>query len=137
MDAWKATPGNCFQDAYMVLLEGRYLDDDCTVRIAHGYPRLQKDSDGVPAGTRYAHAWIEIDYERPISPAPGVACIDLVTGIPYPRQLFYAAGNIEEEWVRRYNMAEANEAARFTLHYGPWHEGPPGAHEGTGKKTSK
>lgn len=121
MEGWQPTPGNCYADC-MVLLEAVYHKHGGT--LCHGYPRLAAACGAVPAGTPYGHAWLEV----PLDGLPWPVCVDhMHPTTPVPMPTFYTAGRIDPAWVRRYTLAEARRAMLEHEHYGPWHDGPPGA----------
>lgn len=117
----KPKPGNCYQDTIQALIVGRYDTETARCVLCHGFPRLTKACGPYPIGTLYGHAWLERD-------GPGEpVCIDLYTGIPVERGLFYAVGQVDPDLVRRYTQDEAWEQMKLHRHNGPWHEVPTGA----------
>ena len=111
------TPGNCYQDAY----EAVWAAGDGWL-LVHGYPRLAAADGPHPAGTRYGHAWLELDAD--IGGVALTVCRDILTGMTIPAAIFYAVGQIDEEYVRRYTPSQALEKSSEHMHYGPWHPGP-------------
>lgn len=81
--------------------------------LVHGYPVL---AGGPYEGMRYGHAWIEF-------PGSGLVLSTLEMNL-VPLAVYYRAGQVEEEHVRRYTFPEAHERALATGTAGPWHDYP-------------
>lgn len=114
---WKPTPGNCFHDSYTLLTEARAYRNAV---LCHGYPRLTRPDGGRPAGTVYAHAWLETKVRGPDGSAIWFAHDHLHLDYPVMVDLFYEVGQIDPGHVRRYTIEEAMIAALKFEHYGPW-----------------
>jgi hypothetical protein len=83
------------------------------VRIVHGYPL---GTGGEAEGLRYPHAWVEFTEN-------GVEWVrDYSNGnkFEFPKVLYYAIGNIEEDDASKYEIEEAMKLMKESQHYGPW-----------------
>lgn len=129
---WVATHGNCYEDCAHILME----QSEKGWVLVHGHPRLTRMDRGVPAGSHYGHAWLE--KFNPVNPtgellwgkgAGYTTCLDVLSGMEVPKEMFYQVGCIEEADVRRYTMKETYEMLFEHDHYGPWHDGPPNSAE--------
>lgn len=102
-----ATPGYCYRDSARLVVEG-WIDGGV---LCHGVPRLTRAAGGSPAGTRFGHAWVELN---------GMVYDHNHLTRPYPRDLYYRIGQINPNDVRRYTMTEVYAKALTTGHWGPW-----------------
>jgi len=101
-------PGFCYQDALLMFIENGHQQNWLLV---HGYPRLSASSGDHPAGTKYGHAWIEIN---------GTVVLEVTMEKVVPRDLYYLAGCIDNSEVVRYTYKEAIVHASQYNHSGPW-----------------
>ena len=115
--------GECYMDAFREIVGCRCEPPTEAVRLVHGFPRLTRPCAGQPVGTRYGHAWLELTAEGGF-----VVCRNMAPRLDILCHVFYAEGQIDERWVRRYTPADAVRLALEHGHYGPWHEGPPDAY---------
>jgi hypothetical protein len=103
--------GDCFSEAVM---QARKLAEAYDrVRIVHGYPL---GTGGEAEGLRYPHAWVEFTEN-------GVEWVrDYSNGnkFEFPKVLYYAIGNIEEDDASKYEIEEAMKLMKESQHYGPW-----------------
>ena len=99
--------GDCYRAAAASLMS---LGCDSGGLLAHA----EVTGQGVIAGLRYGHAWMEI----------GDSVIDQSNGrtVCMRQDAYYELGNIEPESVRRYSWREAMALMTQTGHYGPWEE---------------
>jgi transglutaminase-like putative cysteine protease len=118
--------GNCFTTAAGFLRSGMpqamcaaaripyRKDERGPFRVVHGTPIA---TGGPLEGERYWHAWIEVD----VPGAAGVV-LDYSNGkqAHIPRLLFYLVGQLAEEHVWRFTLAEAEREYRRWRHCGPW-----------------
>ena len=97
--------GNCYEDALMILTEGKYEKERSECFLVHGYPRLTAENEGYGSGTKYGHAWIERDTD--FNGFIYTECISVLEGAILPRDLYYAAGNIDEDETVRYTKGRS------------------------------
>lgn len=113
-------PGHCYANC-LLALHGPNFYGATDLRLCHGYPRLQVESNGHPAGTRYGHAWIEGTVNSV------VLCFNFEPDGVYMKAAYYVAGDIEEQWVTRYDIATATALAAQHGTSGPWSDPHPEA----------
>jgi len=99
---------NCYQDTFEVFVRCR----DDPGKLVHGYQTLTRDDGSVKSGSKYGHAWIE-------SPE-GTMVMDVIHGSVIPKDLYYAAGNIDESECRFYTLEESWTRLYEDKIYGPW-----------------
>lgn len=93
--------------------------------LVHGYPRLQRESEGHPAGTKYGHAWVEF---RNADGSRGTTMVwDPLTLNVLPSAIYYKIGRIDSSECQRYDRQEARAMAARHETYGPWEDVPDGA----------
>lgn len=100
--------GNCYESAFNRLFEsGKHHV------LVHGTATGQ----GPIKGVAFGHAWVE---RR--EPGKDPVVIDKANGldVEMPASAYYALGKIRD--THAYTPDEAIEAARKTMHYGPWDE---------------
>lgn len=120
--------GDCFQVAVQVATERATAKDHAW--IVHGLPIGTGPAN---RGKRFWHAWVEIDLTVEIPPemlegATGsrsittTICLDRSNGhdTQLPKEVYYKVGQLEEQWVWRFTLAEAVERMNLLDHYGPW-----------------
>lgn len=96
--------GECYQQSFDYI--GKHMDNE-SLRLVQGNVTGQ----GKIKGVRYGHSWIE----------KGDVVIDTSRGNKkYPKDFYYALGEIKESEVKRYTPKQAMEMAVETKHYGPW-----------------
>jgi hypothetical protein len=96
---------NCYAESYSLLANLGGI-----ARLCHGIA-----TQSVEPRVRIGHAWIEVD-----TPS-GIACIDhQAPGMWIPQQVYYDAGKVEPETVRRRTPDEAKAKLDETGHCGPW-----------------
>jgi hypothetical protein len=103
--------GDCFSEAVQQARKLANAYDK--VKIVHGYPL---GTGGEAEGLRFPHAWAEFERD-------GIEWVrDYSNGnkFEFPKILYYAIGNIEEEDVSRYDIKEAETNMIENEHYGPW-----------------
>jgi hypothetical protein len=123
--SWQPKAGHCYEDALMILTEGRYDKENSTCFLVHGYPHLKAASGGHEAGTKYGHAWIERDTDF-----NGIIHTECISVFPYvilPRDMFYFHGEIDQKEVVRYAKGMAQCMALMNDNNGPWDESPEDA----------
>lgn len=92
------------------------------IELVHGFPRRSVEhikagvSDGLPAGCRYGHAWVELHDSPCLEPL----VYDAVTMTLMGRSAYYESGQIEPELCHRYSEDEAHERVMATETPGPW-----------------
>ena len=102
--------GDCFVKSAQLLLaasvDGVLGFDD--IRLVHGMVSGQ----GPLAGQRFVHAWAEVHDD----------VLDYSNGnrIIAPRELYYAVGEVVEEELVRYNVAQYRYHVMSSDHHGPW-----------------
>lgn len=111
-------PGKCYQNTIQALMAGTYDTADHECMLCHGYPRLTKACQGVPAGTLYGHAWLERGN------GPDRVYIDVESGKCFVWDVCYLVGQIDPTKVKRYTKAEAWENLKKHRHHGPWIKPP-------------
>ena len=79
--------------------------------LCHG---MVVGTKGVLLGTKYDHAWVEIEGAELVYDNSGGA------NVICPRDVYYAVGNVTD--VRRYTREEASAMMLKHGHYGPWEE---------------
>lgn len=84
-------------------------------RVVHGLPIA---TGGPAEGERYWHAWIEVNGDD----VGRAVVLDYSNGkeAHIPRILFYAVGQLAEEHVWRFTLAESEQLFRKHRHCGPW-----------------
>jgi len=109
MTTTTTTLGDCFAVAATLTL------DRPTATLVHGHPVLR--GDGPHAGTRYWHAWVEVD---------GMA-LDHSNGlnVRLPVAVYYALGKIDPSTCLRYPSDTVAETLLTWGHYGPWNDDYP------------
>jgi len=79
--------------------------------LVHGCPTLRR-----PPYVKYGHAWLEV----------GEVCYDAENCQFWPKDLYYAVGNIEDDGnLFRYTYDQMYQFLLAYNHYGPW-EGTEG-----------
>lgn len=95
--------GNCFENAFDLVNEQMH-----DALLCHGRPTL---TGGAYEGMGYQHAWVEINGH----------CIDgNYTNVVTRKDVYYAAGQIDESRVKKYTRAEIRSLAVMHLTKGPW-----------------
>ena len=108
----------CYRYSMLIMLgqkEGKILRRLGPVKLVHGYPRLQAESDGYPEGTLYGHAWLEVESET-----HGTLCHDVVKSVTLPKELYYELGRIDPSQCCRYSLSKAKQMLSDHGHFGPW-----------------
>jgi GNAT superfamily N-acetyltransferase len=128
--------GDCHLAAWQTLEEmvaGELGEDAENIRLVQGVPY---GTGGDAEGRRFDHSWVEYDvpapelppeiaqqYERAglEFPAPTMV-LDRSQGrnIQLPKEIYYHAGTMTEDDVRRYTYEEAHEMLDSEGHLGPW-----------------
>ena len=103
--------GDCFSEAVQQARKLANAYDK--VKIVHGYPL---GTGGEAAGLRFPHAWAEFERDGEV----WVRDYSNGNKFEFPKILYYAIGNIEEEDVSRYDIKEAETNMIENEHYGPW-----------------
>lgn len=108
-----AVTGDCFYNAIQLMQSGLYGND---VVLCHGQPVLN-NPDHVAHGTRYNHAWLELDDIM----GDGL-CIDaaVLPPVSLMRSDYYRRGQIDKACVKRYTAAETRAMMLRYATYGPW-----------------
>ena len=82
---------------------------------------------GKPQGIQYenGHAWVEVDYQPFLghgNPIKFTFCLDASMNpcLVIPKEEFYSLGEINEEEVARYSIAEAMKMITTHRHWGAW-----------------
>ena len=139
--------GNCYERAFRALTEGWHNDllvdehpmGELRLRLVHGYPRLTKDSENHPKGTKYGHAWLEQvvrtkDGHDYVMLVVDCGCYDNQerTIIPQVTTRFFSrvqcmVGSINENECSYYESQEAIEMVLERKQYGPWGNEPEDA----------
>ena len=104
----KNATGTCYQDAL------HYMEkhSDKKLRLVHGLVTGQGPIEGI----RYNHAWVE-DGNEVIDPSLKELGRSVYT---FPKDLYYAIGNIKEKTTFRYNHKEMVKKMLEIGTYGPW-----------------
>ena len=123
--SWIPHAGKCYQDSFMILIEGRHDIDGVECLLVHGHPRLSVECNGFPTGTKFGHAWIERIYADQHGQID--ECIDALSGDSIPKVLYYKMGFIKESETVRYTKKEAIKMAIENGTYGDWNEAPEGS----------
>lgn len=114
----QCTPGACFHDAFMIAAELFLQHNVGDVAIVHG---IAVGTGGEILGRRYAHAWVEIEFDG------AVLVIDhSFPNHPVSREAYYKVGKINPDECRRYTIRQATKHAKRTGHTGPWVPAPAG-----------
>ncbi|MCK5537606.1 MAG: hypothetical protein KAI79_12320 [Bacteroidales bacterium] len=98
--------GTCFIDSQ------RYMDEHKNLKLVHGLVTGQGDIEGI----RYNHSWVE-DGDTVIDPA---AKERGKRTYKFPKELYYAIGDIKENTTFRYTYKEMIKNMIKTENYGPW-----------------
>ena len=107
--------GNCYEIAFNKQRQPQWRD----WLLVHGYPTLQAESQGVPAGTKYGHAWLELEFSDSVT-----FCWDPISELMIIAECYYREGQIELAECNSYTLLEAARMAVETGHYGDWAEPP-------------
>ena len=97
--------GDCYESAANIVLDERHYT------LVHGVVTGQ----GPLAGVRFGHAWVE--HEGNV--------IDKSNGreLEFPRELYYAIGNVDPSEQHRYTYKEIREMIQEHGTWGPWEAG--------------
>ena len=104
----ECTGGDCYAAAGRYMMRHGMEKDDSEIFLVHGMVTGQ----GQIAGIRYDHAWIE----------KGDTVIDVSNNKhnEWPKEVYYAIGNIRPEENHYYNIEQFREKILEHEHWGPW-----------------
>jgi hypothetical protein len=114
--------GDCFEVAFLYMLDLKDADEIRKTRLCHGYVQ------GTKHPFRHTHAWIEVTEQMPVQSGVRAHAITLVMvidranghDITLPRDYYYQLGKIDSDQVERYGRPAAQVQAATYSTYGPW-----------------
>lgn len=106
--------GNCFSIHLHLQHAVRQLT------LVHGVVVGQGPIEGI----EHSHCWLEYEVDLVEMSVPMVLDVSNGKSVQMPAHLYYHIGKIKQDWIKRYDYAEAAKNALKIGHYGPWHRLP-------------